>query len=289
MDGHAGSVSLSGSNQSRQGKEGKEREQTENPPLPRQPNSIIEDRRASQSQITAPHDHQQQGQQEHHVIAKNNALVSALRRTATQQRQMQPSSFMQPLHGHYQPDLRFMAHTNMLSDQRYTGMPAPPPGHFHNMAAAEANLLAYHSHKSAVPMPFIAPPQLYSFPHPIHDGVTPEMIGGIHGHYPSMSFPLGFSGPPAMPPNGNLLLSSVPPMQADPLAPGFGHPLPPEENRQPRGPLHGLANRSPISMYMDCDEGTLTEYQCLLRKQVQLFEAKPNDIKRNAQGRNTVR
>jgi hypothetical protein len=38
---------------------------------------------------------------------------------------------------------------------------------------------------------------------------------------------------------------------------------------------------------MDRDEENLTEYQCLLRKQIELFEAGPDDIRSNAQGRNT--
>jgi len=44
--------------------------------------------------------------------------------------------------------------------------------------------------------------------------------------------------------------------------------------------------RLPMPIYMDFDEETLTEYQCLLRKQIELFEAGPEDIKASAQGRN---
>lgn len=45
---------------------------------------------------------------------------------------------------------------------------------------------------------------------------------------------------------------------------------------------HGL----PMLIYMDFDEETLTDYQCLLRKQIELFEAGPEDVKASAQGRN---
>jgi hypothetical protein len=47
------------------------------------------------------------------------------------------------------------------------------------------------------------------------------------------------------------------------------------------------SNRPSIPIYMDRDEENLTEYQCLLRKQIELFEAGPDDIRSNAQGRNT--
>jgi hypothetical protein len=45
--------------------------------------------------------------------------------------------------------------------------------------------------------------------------------------------------------------------------------------------------RGPIPISMEFDEETLSEYQCLLRKQMELFEAGPGDIRVSAQGRNT--
>ena len=51
--------------------------------------------------------------------------------------------------------------------------------------------------------------------------------------------------------------------------------------------LAGLANRPAVPVYTDFDEETLTAYQCLLRKQLELFEAGPDDVRGNAQGRNT--
>ena len=42
-----------------------------------------------------------------------------------------------------------------------------------------------------------------------------------------------------------------------------------------------------VQIYLDTDEEALTPYQCLLRKQIELFEACRNDIRGNAQGRNT--
>lgn len=50
--------------------------------------------------------------------------------------------------------------------------------------------------------------------------------------------------------------------------------------------VNGRKNRLPMPIFMDFDVETLTEYQCLLRKQIELFEAGPEDIKASAQGRN---
>lgn len=49
----------------------------------------------------------------------------------------------------------------------------------------------------------------------------------------------------------------------------------------------GLTRRSAVPLYLDYDEQALSEYQCLLRKQIELFETRPEDIQGNAQGRNT--
>eukprot|EP00542_Grammatophora_oceanica_P000749 CAMPEP_0194069964 /NCGR_PEP_ID=MMETSP0009_2-20130614/87923_1 /TAXON_ID=210454 /ORGANISM="Grammatophora oceanica, Strain CCMP 410" /LENGTH=167 /DNA_ID=CAMNT_0038723193 /DNA_START=36 /DNA_END=539 /DNA_ORIENTATION=- len=37
---------------------------------------------------------------------------------------------------------------------------------------------------------------------------------------------------------------------------------------------------------MSCDDDSLSDYQCLVRKQIELFEAAPADVASNAQGRN---
>jgi hypothetical protein len=44
--------------------------------------------------------------------------------------------------------------------------------------------------------------------------------------------------------------------------------------------------RSPMIMYMDCDEDSLSEYQCILRKQIEIFEAGASDAALSVQGRN---
>jgi hypothetical protein len=47
-----------------------------------------------------------------------------------------------------------------------------------------------------------------------------------------------------------------------------------------------VTGRPPILLYMNCDDESLSQYQCLVRKQIELFEASPDDIKMSAQGRN---
>jgi hypothetical protein len=59
----------------------------------------------------------------------------------------------------------------------------------------------------------------------------------------------------------------------------------PEDDR--RLPEPGLTGHAPVPLWNDYDETALTEYQCLLRKQIELFEATEEDLRGSAQGRNT--
>jgi hypothetical protein len=47
-----------------------------------------------------------------------------------------------------------------------------------------------------------------------------------------------------------------------------------------------VSGRPSIIIYMDCDDESLSDYQCILRKQIELFEATAEDVQWNAQGRN---
>ena len=44
--------------------------------------------------------------------------------------------------------------------------------------------------------------------------------------------------------------------------------------------------REPVVLFMDCDEDSLSEYQCLIRKQMELFEATAEEAACSVQGRN---
>ena len=52
------------------------------------------------------------------------------------------------------------------------------------------------------------------------------------------------------------------------------------------GSASGLTGRPPVIMYTTCDDDSLSPYQCLVRKQIEIFEARPEDVDTNAQGRN---
>ncbi|KAG7358929.1 hypothetical protein IV203_015518 [Nitzschia inconspicua] len=47
-----------------------------------------------------------------------------------------------------------------------------------------------------------------------------------------------------------------------------------------------LSGKRSQSLYMPCDDDSLSEYQCLVRQQIELFEARPEDVESNAKGRN---
>ena len=47
-----------------------------------------------------------------------------------------------------------------------------------------------------------------------------------------------------------------------------------------------LTGRNPAMLYMTCDDDSLSEYQCLVRKQIELFEARREEVESNAKGRN---
>jgi hypothetical protein len=47
-----------------------------------------------------------------------------------------------------------------------------------------------------------------------------------------------------------------------------------------------LQDREPVQLYISRDEDTLSEYQCVARKQIEFFEASWDDVESNVQGRN---
>ncbi|CAB9529423.1 expressed unknown protein [Seminavis robusta] len=46
------------------------------------------------------------------------------------------------------------------------------------------------------------------------------------------------------------------------------------------------SSRAPVMLYLPCDDESLTPYQCLARRQIELFEATPADVEAGTQGRN---
>jgi hypothetical protein len=94
-------------------------------------------------------------------------------------------------------------------------------------------------------------------------------------------------------------LSSLPLEEASPAAAAGSTGTLTRAGSTPAGPKTGrtahrqhhqdplLSGRPPVSLHLDLDEQTLSDYQCLLRKHIELFETRPEDIQSGVQGRNT--
>lgn len=51
-------------------------------------------------------------------------------------------------------------------------------------------------------------------------------------------------------------------------------------------PFKGITGRSPIELYLSCNDDYMSEYQCIVRKQIEYFEATTEDVETIVQGRN---
>lgn len=79
-----------------------------------------------------------------------------------------------------------------------------------------------------------------------------------------------------------------------PGAAGLPPPVPPmpqhhqqQNKKRPAPATHpNMTGRPPIHLFMSCDMDDLSPYQCLVRKQIELFEAEEADAETNARGRN---
>jgi hypothetical protein len=47
-----------------------------------------------------------------------------------------------------------------------------------------------------------------------------------------------------------------------------------------------MTGRPPIQLYLTCDVDTMSEYQCMIRRQIEFFEANIDDVDSTTQGRN---
>ncbi|KAL3934854.1 MAG: hypothetical protein SGBAC_009512 [Bacillariaceae sp.] len=72
--------------------------------------------------------------------------------------------------------------------------------------------------------------------------------------------------------------------------PGSAAALLPNPMREPASIMgssnHLIAGKKPITLYMPCDDESLSAYQCLVRKNIELFEADKDELDGNAKGRN---
>jgi hypothetical protein len=119
---------------------------------------------------------------------------------------------------------------------------------------------------------------------------------------PNQMFQQGLQRPPDMVHQQNNLMNAgfqqMPPFGA-PMMPNQniqasvramfpGNPAPafwqvPASNPPPSASLPG---KKPITLYMSCDDDSLSSYQCLVRKQIELFQADREEVEGNAKGRN---
>lgn len=53
------------------------------------------------------------------------------------------------------------------------------------------------------------------------------------------------------------------------------------------GTISEVPYREPMCLYLECDDVNLSSYQCLIRKQIEFFQATQQEIDATAQGRNT--
>ena len=75
----------------------------------------------------------------------------------------------------------------------------------------------------------------------------------------------------------------------DPEMEGYLHRLAAEDDGnvpQAAPPEYIMTGRPPQILYLSCDGEVLSGYQQLLRKQIEFFEASPDDVNAAAQGRN---
>jgi hypothetical protein len=63
-------------------------------------------------------------------------------------------------------------------------------------------------------------------------------------------------------------------------------PVTSASNSQGSSNSNAVTGRPPIPLYLTCDDDSLSEYQCLVRRHIELFEAAVEDVESNAQGRN---
>ena len=63
-------------------------------------------------------------------------------------------------------------------------------------------------------------------------------------------------------------------------------PSPSSEVQKPTTSNLGPTGRPPIPLYLSCNPDKLSEYQCLIRKEMEFFEALQLEVDSNAKGRN---
>jgi hypothetical protein len=86
------------------------------------------------------------------------------------------------------------------------------------------------------------------------------------------------------------LSEQAPPSEGEetrPPPPTVSPAIAPEDEKDYDNPGEGITpRRPPVCLYMSCDDQCISRYQCVVRQQIELFQALQSDRDANAQGRN---
>jgi hypothetical protein len=148
----------------------------------------------------------------------------------------------------------------------------------------------YHGHLATSSFPEL---QVHSF---AEDGPLSTGLDGIHD-YPQWVYPPRTQQFPSVTPNpfaseSNTMYYGV---ENRSLLPASNHTSPPyfhsqqdieEAVAEVESPPRDFSKSTTTSLYLACDAESLSEYQCLIRKQIELFSATYSDIEMTVQGRN---
>ena len=150
--------------------------------------------------------------------------------------------------------------------------------------ASENPFVAFQNHPAMADPAFLQSLLMSSLPlqglHGIHQGAT--VVGaGPQRSLPSL-LPAAVSAsvlsPAVFPP---ALFAAV---QEQARIPGTTEIAP---HQEPADEFTRVSHREPTSLYLECDDQNLSPYQCLIRKQIEFFQASQEEIDGTAQGRNT--
>ena len=150
--------------------------------------------------------------------------------------------------------------------------------------ASENPFVAFQNHPAMADPAFIQSLLMSSLPpqglNGIHQGVT-AVGAGPQCSLPSL-LPAAVSAsvlsPAVFPP---ALFAAVKEQARIPATTELATP------QEPSGKSTRVPHRDPTSLYLECDDQNLSPYQCLIRKQIEFFQASQEEIDGTAQGRNT--
>jgi hypothetical protein len=250
-----------------------------------------------QNLISEGSDQQEQDVLSEHASSEENPLLDSyqLQQQATQPPSLDPppqaavTHCIPPAIAPCIPPPASSTITGVVAGQR------SPILNYQNFYYGFQNLFKFQPPTAVAPGFMLAAPQ--QFP-PLYNGMVtsqPQLIANTTPLMMQNYIPMPMVNPsvvvnpvfaglvPPIPPAG---VAPVPPIPPAGVAPVQAKPASYETITLPAAESVNNRKRLPMPIFLDYDEGTLTEYQCLLRKQIELCEAGPSDTTASAQGRN---